>query len=240
MRFVLLGTPLFADLVLKELLQNNFKPQAIFQPPYKDLDKIKKIKPELAVVIAAGKIIKKDLLDVCPFINLHPSLLPKYRGPSPLQTAILNQDKETGITIILLDEGMDSGPILAQEKITVNPSWNYLELGNILFKKGVKMLIKIMKDLKKIKPRSQDEKQATYTRLLKREDGLLKPNDDIKVKLKALTPWPGVYTFFNGKRLKIIDENTVQLEGKKPLNITEFMRGYPRATDLLRGLSLLH
>lgn len=239
MTFVFLGTSPFAKLVLKELLRNNLQPAAVFSPD-DDLNEIKKIKPDLAVVVAFGKIIKQDLLNVCPFINLHPSLLPKYRGPSPLQTAILNQDKETGITLMLLDERVDSGPILKQEKILINPQWNWQELGDFAFKRGGELLVNVLNNFKKIKSIPQDKSQATYTKLIKREDGLLKPGDNLKIKLRAFYHWPGVYTFWQNKRLKIIDEKTVQLEGKKAMSIANFLRGHQQAEKLFRELSLLH
>ena len=205
-------------------------------PVSHDLEVIKQTKPELCVVVAYGKIIPQDILDVCPFINLHPSLLPKYRGPSPIQYTLLNGDTETAVTIMQIDAGMDTGPLLAQEKATIKPEDNYVTLSKRLAEQGAALLAKTLTNLPEPKPQVIDKK--TVTKLIKREHGEINLTDDpveIINKLRAYTPWPGIFTYHNDKRLKIlkahladnrlvIDE--VQLEGKKPVPYTEFTKGH--------------
>ncbi len=204
-------------------------------PVSHDLEVIKQIKPKLCVVVAYGKIIPQDILDVCPFINLHPSLLPKYRGPSPIQYALLNGDTETAVTIMQIDAGMDTGPLLAQETAAINPEDNYPTLSKRLSQQGANLLAKTLKE--NPKPKAQIIDKKTVTKLIKREHGEINLDDDpveIINKLRAYTPWPGIFTYHNEKRLKIlkahlangklvIDE--VQLEGKKPVPYKELLKG---------------
>ncbi len=138
--------------------------------------KIENLKPDLGITAAYGKIIPKDILDIpkSGFINIHPSLLPKYRGPSPIQTAILNGDKETGVSIILMDEKMDSGPIVAMSNVKCQMSnVTHKELEKKLANLGTELLLKtIPRWLKgEIKPIPQDESKATYTKIFKKDDG---------------------------------------------------------------------
>ncbi|MEA3272416.1 MAG: methionyl-tRNA formyltransferase [Patescibacteria group bacterium] len=222
---IFFGTPEFATPSLKAL-QKKFK---VFQP--KNITEIP-ANTDIAVVAAYGHIIPKKILEIPKFgfLNIHPSLLPKYRGPSPIQNAILNGDKETGVSIMLLDKKMDSGPILAQKKVKINENETYETLRNRLAEIGAKLLIKTLLDYVsgKIKPKPQNHKKATYTKLLKREDGKIdwsKPAEEIERMVRAYHPWPGTWTELNGKRLKII-LNRVQLEGKKEMSLDEFLRGY--------------
>lgn len=198
----------------------------VFQPinlkKEESIQYLKKFFPDLIIVVAYGKIISQEILDI-PIhksINIHPSLLPLYRGPSPIQTAILNGDKKTGVTIMIIDQLMDHGPILAQEEIILNPNDNAQDLHDQLAKKGANLLLKtIPKYLKKeIFPQEQNHRQATLSKILTREDGLInwqKKATEIFNQIRAFTPWPGAYTFLQDKRIKIIKANLTSKITKK-------------------------
>lgn len=159
------------------------------------------LKPDLGVVAAYGQIIPKEILDIPKygFLNVHPSLLPKYRGPSPIQYAILNGEEKTGVTIMQIAEKVDSGPIVAQEEITIEKEYTYETLHNKLAVLGVKLLVdNIYKYInKEIKPMAQDDSKATYTKILKKENGKIdwqKPAEEIKNQITAFGREPGTYT----------------------------------------------
>lgn len=210
--------------------------------------------PDLIVLAAYGKIIPKNILDIPKFgcLNLHPSLLPKYRGPSPIQTAILNGDQFTGLTIMKMDEKIDHGPIIAQKKIAITSQENSQTLEKKLAQLAANSLIEILPQYLqgKIKPQAQDEKQASYTKILTREDGQIdwqQSAQAIARKVRAFYPWPGTWADFNGKRVKILKARAVdkkqeatlstregflllelvQPAGKKPMTGQEFFRGHP-------------
>lgn len=197
--------------IKKIALENNIK---IFQPEKLSatfLNNLKKLSSDLNIVAAYGKIIPKQFLDLPKYksINLHGSLLPKYRGASPIQSAILNQETKTGITAMLMDEKMDHGDIIAQEKIKICIDENAQTLHDKLSKLSAKLLIKILPNYlsKKIKLKQQNHKLATYTKILKREHGQVdwnQSNYKINAQIRAFYPWPGSFTYLNGKRLKII------------------------------------
>ncbi len=165
------------------------------------------------VVVAYGKILPAELLDIpkSGTINIHPSLLPKYRGPSPLQGQILNDEKNTGYTIMLIDEEMDHGPILYQETVDINIGKQTAQtIGDILFKKSADKLAEIITDYnnKKITPKPQNHDQATYTKIIKKEDGKLHPDYDafyIEKMIRAYTPWPSVYFQMGSENIKITE-----------------------------------
>ena len=165
---------------------------------------------DLFVVCAYSKILPQKLLDKPRFgaLNIHPSLLPLYRGPSPIQTAILNGEKKTGVSIIKLDAKMDHGPIVVQEVVKIDPEETAADLNKRLAEVGAKLLIKTLpRHLNgEIKPTRQDDDKATYTKILNREDGKInwtRPADEIYNQWRALQPWPGVYTEIRNQRLEI-------------------------------------
>ncbi len=181
----------------------------------------------VGLVAAFGKIIPQSVLDTFnnQIYNIHPSLLPKYRGPSPLQQQILDGITETGVTIIQIDAQMDHGPIVAQAKDKIRPDDTWKTLGERLFAKGANLFLDA--DLKKLTPQNHD--QATYTKLIARQDGFVVWGDfksqitnhksQLETKLRAYAGWPGVWTTMpDGKRLKLIsvDPPLVQIEGKSP------------------------
>ncbi|MFC1721197.1 methionyl-tRNA formyltransferase [Patescibacteria group bacterium] len=206
------------------------------------IDKLKTDSYELAIVAAYGKIIPNEILDTPKHgtLNAHPSLLPKYRGPSPLEAQILAGDEEAGISIMLLDEEMDHGPILAQEKFELG-NLNKEELGEKLFRLGGQMLANIIPNWVsgEITAHEQNHEQATYTKKIAKQDGLVDLNDDSKTnwnKFRAYYGWPGTFFFTKryGKeiRVKITDAEfknnefvvkKVIPEGKKEINYDQFL-----------------
>ncbi|MFA6352716.1 MAG: methionyl-tRNA formyltransferase [Candidatus Paceibacterota bacterium] len=169
---------------------------------------------EFAIVAAYSKIIPKEVLDVFPkgVIGVHPSLLPKYRGASPIQSMILEGEENIGLTLYLMDEGMDSGAILAISNFQFPISnFNYTQLEERLAELGGEMLVKILPDFinGKIKTTKQDEAQATFTKKFTTEDGFVDLEKDnhilIERKIRALNPDPGVYAFIDGKRIKLLE-----------------------------------
>ncbi len=168
--------------------------------------------PDLFLVVAYGKIMPEEILNFPKFgsINIHYSLLPKYRGASPVESAILNGDKETGISIQKMELKMDAGPIIAQEKIEILPDEKASESRARLIKIGGELLIKTLPDFiaGKINPIPQDESLATHCKKIKKEDGLIDLNDDpIKNynKFRAYATWPRTFFFKDGKRIIITD-----------------------------------
>lgn len=192
--------------------QNNID---LFQPAnLKELDKNTNDKLnqpyDFFLIASYGKIIPEQILTIPKHgsLNIHPSLLPKYRGPSPLETAILNGDKETGVTIMLVDAEMDHGPILAQEKIELNDLYNFVNLRDRLATLGTDLLLRILPNYlnNRHRPQEQDHDQATLTKKFTKEDGYLDPQTPAISRYRkflALNPWPGTYFDYPGPQGKI-------------------------------------
>jgi methionyl-tRNA formyltransferase len=166
--------------------------------------------PDFFVVVAYGHILPQNILDIPKYgsINVHASLLPKYRGPAPIQWAVINGEKETGITTILMDKGMDTGDILLTAKETILNDDTAATLHDRLAVLGGKVLIKTLNKFAKndMHPVVQDHSQATRAPILKKDDGRIsweKPAEEIVAFIRGMTPWPGAFTFHNDKRLKI-------------------------------------
>lgn len=180
---------------------------------------IQKLRPDIIVVIAYGKILPKAILDIPPkgCINVHASLLPKYRGAAPINWAIINGEKETGITTMLMDEGMDTGDILLTERVEIQDNDTTDSVYEKLKDIGANLLIKTISGLKKgtIQPIDQDDSHATYAPMLKKEDGridwAIKP-EEIRNLIRGMYPWPGAYTRWEGKQLKIFKAQVVSEE----------------------------
>lgn len=216
---------LTASPVKLEALKHNIK---VFQP--EDLrndehviEEIKQLNPDLLVVVAYGQIIPQSFLNLFPSgcINVHPSLLPKYRGASPIQNTILNGDAETGVTIMLMDEKMDHGPILTQSHHQLNGTETNESLHNDLALAGVPLLINTIKDFldQKIVAREQDHEQATFCRIIKKEDGAIDFSDtalSIKNKIYAFYPWPATHGELDGKRIKFFPPVRIIEKQAKP------------------------
>jgi methionyl-tRNA formyltransferase len=197
----------------------------------------------LFIVASYGKIIPQSILDLPKHgtLNIHPSLLPKYRGAAPLQSVILNGDSETGVSIMLLDEQMDHGPILDVRKLDLRiKNFNFVELRDELALRDTHLLTNILPDYLsgKLKPVEQDHSQATYTKKITKELSLLdltEPPELNDRKIRALNPNPGTYFIDdNGKRVKVvsahIENNTLVLErvvpeAKKEMDWESYLRG---------------
>ena len=166
--------------------------------------------PDLVVVTAYGRILPKSLLELPPLgcINVHGSLLPKYRGAAPIQWAVINGEKETGITIIQMNEGMDTGDILLTAKISTTPDETAGSLYDKLAVLGSATLLTAIKGLQEdtITPISQDHDLATVAPMLKKDDGLIdwhKDAREIECLIRGLDPWPTAFCFLDGKRLRL-------------------------------------
>lgn len=182
------------------------------------VERLRAISPDVGVVAAYGEILRPNVLDIPRkgFLNVHASLLPKYRGAAPIPAAILNGDDTAGVTIMLMDEGMDTGPILAQRSIPVRPD----ETGGSLFERlselGAELLLETLPRWLEndITPRAQDDDNATVTRMLKKEDGRIDwsaPAVQLERQIRAYTPWPGSFTTWDNKRLKIVEAHVADV-----------------------------
>lgn len=172
---------------------------------------ISKIMPDLCIVAAYGMIIPKKALDIPKYgmINFHPSLLPKYRGPSPITAAIINGDKTTGVSIIKVTENIDAGPIILQKKIKITKKETTESLSQKTAHTGSGMIYEALKKELFLKKNEieQNEKHATYTKIIKKENGLIdlskQTSAEIERMSRAYCPWPGVYFYCNGKKIDL-------------------------------------
>jgi methionyl-tRNA formyltransferase len=169
------------------------------------------IKPDAIIVVGYGRIIPQWMLDLPPLgnINLHASLLPKYRGAAPIQWAIANGETVTGNTTMRIDAGLDTGDILLQTEMPITRDDTAETLAPRLADMGAELLVETLRGLEagSIRPRYQDDTQATLAPILKKEDGLIdfsRPAEQILNRLRAFQPWPGAYTKFRGKNLQIL------------------------------------
>jgi len=196
----------------------------------------------LFIVAAYGKIIPQEVLDIPEHgtLNVHPSLLPKYRGPSPLEAPILAGDAETGVSVMLVDEETDHGGIISNFQFPISNDDTKSSLGEKLFRKGGEMLVGIIPRFiaGKIEPQEQDHEKATFTKKITKEDGRIDLSDDPEMnwrKFRAYDGWPGTYFFTEqGARVKITDImfedgkfviKKVIPEGKKEVDYADFLRG---------------
>lgn len=247
-KIIFIGTPEFGAITLEGLIKGGYKPVLVVTSPDKPVGRkqiltpspvkllaekydieicqpnsgqIKNCRPDLIIVAAYGKILPKEILEIPKYgcLNVHPSLLPKYRGPTPVQFSILNGDEETGVTIILMDEQIDHGPILAQKTTVIGAKETAKQLQNRLAQIGVELLIDAIPDWirDQIKPNPQDEKKVSYTKILTRENGKIdwkKPAKDIERQIRAFDPWPENYTFWKrekrGVQLKILKARVLE------------------------------
>ena len=218
---------------------------------------------ELNIVAQYGLLIPKNIINAPAHgtLNVHTSLLPKYRGASPIQSAIMDGETETGVTIMKMDEGLDTGPILLQKSLNIEPDDTYPELDKKMAKIGSEALLEAIPPYIEggLQPAVQDNSKATVCKQLSRDDGLVdwsKSADEIYNLYRGLTPWPGIWTMLEGKRLKLLkikpaDENIeagsiktnngkmyiacgkksievleLQLEGKKAMSANNFLTGH--------------
>ena len=218
------------------------------------------------VVVAYGQLLPAEILEMPPLgaVNVHASLLPKYRGSAPIHWALIRGEMETGVTTMLMDAGMDTGDILLQRKAVIQPEETAGSLHDRLAEEGARVLVETLDLLKRgnLEPRAQDSSRATYAPMLAKEDGKVDWHEDAKqicCRIRGLDPWPGGFTYWQGKRLKLFgcralsisteaEPGTViaaadnglqvaagegavliealQLEGRRPLAVTDFLRGH--------------
>ncbi len=185
------------------------QPERIRRP--ESVEILRRLAPEMMVVVGYGQIIPQTLIDLPAYgvLNVHASLLPKYRGAAPIQWAIANGETETGVTIMQIDAGLDTGDILLQRSTPIGPDETAPELAARLAYLGAELLIEAIDQIANgtAHRKKQDEQQATYAPLLKKEDGRVdwtRPAGSIYNRLRGFTPWPGAYTTFRGQQLSIL------------------------------------
>ncbi len=239
----------------------------VFQPPTlrrpEAVEELRQWSPDVYVVAAFGQILRQEVLDIPPYgsLNIHASLLPRWRGAAPIHATIRAGDTMSGITIMAMDAGMDTGPILTRYAISVEQDETGQSLHDKLSEVGAMLLIETLPGYLsgEVLPQPQDEALVTYAPQIKKEDGRINWTQDaasIERLVRAFTPWPGTFTFWDGKQLKIhsgeigrgevepglVVEHDgrvaigtgvglfylghVQLAGKKAIDITDFVRGH--------------
>ncbi|MBN1317717.1 MAG: methionyl-tRNA formyltransferase, partial [Anaerolineales bacterium] len=176
------------------------------------MESLAALEPDLIVVVAFGQILRKPVLDLPPFgcVNVHASLLPRWRGAAPIPATILAGDRISGVTIMKMDAGLDTGPILAQKEIDLEEDETTATLTPRMAEMGAQLLIHILPDYldENLTLKPQPEKGSTYAPQLSKSDGLIdwnQPVDRIDRQVRALNPWPGAFTFWNGLRLKVLE-----------------------------------
>lgn len=186
-----------------------------------EIEYIKNLKPDIVVVVAYGKILPSNLLNLknILFINIHASLLPKWRGAAPIQRAIMNMDSETGISIMKIEPKLDSGPVMLQSKIKMRPNLNFEELSKEMSKIGAKLILDALELIEENKASfiSQNESKATYAKKIEKTESKIDWDEDaqnIVAKINALNPNPGCWFEFYGSRIKIIKAKKIICEGK--------------------------
>lgn len=219
----------------------------------KIIEQIKKYKPDFFVVADYGLILSDELLNLPRYapLNIHHSLLPKYRGPSPAPTAILNGEKVSGVTIIKMSKQVDAGDILAQKEYKLKKDETTDSLLTTLNTLGAEILIPVIENYSTIKPVKQDESKATFTKRMNKENGFIDienhpPKEKIDRMIRAYFPWPSVWTrlrlgFGRQAKLRIIKflpNQKLQVEGKNPTTYKDFINGYPEGKKLFEKLEI--
>jgi len=172
---------------------------------------MRELSPDVAVTAAYGQLISEEMLSIPKrgFLNVHPSLLPLYRGASPVQSAILNGDKKTGVTLMLMDRGLDTGPLIASSTMLISDDIDAGSLTGVLAVKGGELVADVLEDwvAGRLQTVPQDESLATMTRRLSKEDGHVNfalSVRDVHNRIRAMHPWPGAYAYMNSERVKIL------------------------------------
>jgi len=182
------------------------------------LEVFRELSPDAAVVAAYGKIIPPEVLAVprYGFLNLHPSLLPKYRGAAPVNWALIEGETETGVSVMRLDEGMDTGPLYRQLRVPIYPGETAAELSERLRDLGIPLLLEVLENIEEEVPRPQ-EGEPSYAPLLTKEDGRIRfeePAEKIDARHRGVKPWPGSWFWHRGKRVKVHDLRPEPGEGE--------------------------
>ncbi|MBE7075906.1 MAG: methionyl-tRNA formyltransferase [Clostridiales bacterium] len=240
MKVLFFGTPRFAEIILKGMLDANIEvvgvvcqsdkpagrgkkmvspkivefakakglPVYQFEKLSQHIEDFMQIDYDLGVTASYGKILPKTLLDLKPIINVHPSMLPKYRGATPIQTALLNGDNVTGVTVMKTEVGMDDGDIFVQEEVEILPEEDYVSLLDRLAEIGLKLLLQTLKNLENgmAERTPQDNKKATFVKLIQKEDGLLDFNKsarELTNKVRAFCESPVAFFNLGEDRIKV-------------------------------------
>lgn len=179
---------------------------------------IKTLKPDFIIVAAYGQILPKEILDIAPCINLHASLLPKYRGASPIQESLLNDDNYTGVTSMLMEEGLDSGDILGLQYLKITSTMEVSEAFEKLSIIAANLTITTLDNFENIKPIKQNEAEVSFCKKIKKDDGLVNFTNAKKLflKYKAYSFWPGIFleSELKLKDIELVDENSINQSGK--------------------------
>jgi methionyl-tRNA formyltransferase len=198
---------------VKALAQEHGLP--VLQPPSlrrpAALAALTRLRPEVGIVAAYGAILRPDVLDLPPqgYLNVHASLLPRWRGAWPVGAAILAGDAETGATIMRLDAGMDTGPILARRPTPIRPQDTTASLQERLATLGAELLVEVLPAYLagRLVPEPQDDRAATYSQMVRKEDGRLDwshPAPELERRVRAMQPWPGAWTAWGDKTLRVL------------------------------------
>ncbi len=252
MNIVFMGTPDYAKVILKELIDKDYnislvltqpdrpvgRKRVLTPPPVKLLanengirvlqpttlkdiqikEEIKSLKPDAIIVAAYGQLLPKDILDIAPCINLHASILPEYRGASPIQQGLLNGDEYLGVTAMLMDEGLDTGDILGFRFVKREEIPTLDVAMDVLSKEAAQLTISILENFDNLNPFKQLNLNATYCKKIKKEDGLVTFDDALNIYRKycAYIGWPGIF-LENGLKLfgvEIVDLDSINKPGE--------------------------
>lgn len=239
MKIVFFGSPYFINPLISVLQQNFELVKVINSKSTEDeIASLKDLDIDLIVVAAYGKIIPQEILDLPKHgsINVHPSLLPKYRGACPIQNALLNGETLTGISIIKMDEKMDHGPIIYREEYKIEKEDTLESLSQKMFQRASVVLPEVINDFifGKITPSSQKDSEATFTFKTSETKSIafvdlenLPTQSEINNKIRAFYPEPGAWTTWKGKFIKLLPDQIIQMEGKKAVPLKDFLNGYP-------------
>ncbi|MFQ5860312.1 MAG: methionyl-tRNA formyltransferase [Dehalococcoidia bacterium] len=221
-----------------------YQPTSLQRPQAQE--ELAALRPEVIVVAAYGKLLPPQVLQTPPHgcLNLHPSLLPRHRGPSPVVSALVEVDEVTGVTIILMDTGMDTGPILAQREEPIQPKDTAQSLTERLLRLGAELLKETLPPWLRgeLTPQAQDEAQATKTALVRKEHGQAPwhlPAQDLERCLRAYTPWPGLYTHWRGRLLKILEAVPLDMERLGAVGQVVALEGTDPAVGVVTGEGVL-
>lgn len=181
------------------------------------IEQLRSILPDVIVVVAFGQLLTKEILELPRYgcLNVHASLLPKLRGAAPIQWSVIDGDKESGVTIQQMDEGLDTGDILLVEKYTLDPKETGGSLFDKLAKLGGPMILKVLQMAEEgsLQPQKQDDAQHTYAKRLSKATGQMdftKPAKELERLIRGLNPWPSAFCFLNGKMLKIWEADVIE------------------------------
>jgi methionyl-tRNA formyltransferase len=217
------------------------QPVKIADPVFVELLRV--LEPDVIVVVAFGRILPPEILKVpcLGCVNVHASLLPRYRGAAPIHWAVINGEQETGITTMLMDEGLDTGDILLQKKLLIEPDDSVGVVHDRLARLGTTLLVETLDRLAEgeLKARPQDEVRATYAPPIRREHELIawaRPALEIKNQVRGLDPWPGAYTLLGGRELKVWRVEVVSPDKVMPSDGGDRRSGRLLLADPERGL----